>query len=124
MLYKAQTAGKRVYVFSAHSHYYQENIFDTAHYQGKVLPGWTIGTAGAQQYIYPSFWSYIRYGYALVEIRGDGTMNLQFVPVTRNMAPFASGKGAEELTQYCFEQNHRPGKKDSKLKSCVCNEAK
>jgi len=51
-------------------------------------------------------------------------MNLQFVPVTRNMAPFASGKGAEELTQYCFEQNHRPGKKDSKLKSCVCNEAK
>jgi len=50
-----QKAGKKVYVFASHSHYKLENIFDTDYWRnnGGVLPGWIVGTAGAQRYRLP-----------------------------------------------------------------------
>ena len=56
LLFRAQNlAGppekrKHVYVLASHSHYFLENIYDTPEHRGQVLPGWIIGTAGAQQY--------------------------------------------------------------------------
>src|SRR6202049_4461288 len=44
-------AHKRVYVLASHSHYYMDGIFNTDYWKqhGGVLPGWIVGTAGAQR---------------------------------------------------------------------------
>lgn len=50
-----KTADKPVYVLASHSHFYMEGIFNTPYWKanGGVLPGWIIGTAGAQRYKLP-----------------------------------------------------------------------
>lgn len=53
------TASKRVYVLASHSHFYLANVMDTPHWRdpangGVVLPGWIVGTAGAERYPLPS----------------------------------------------------------------------
>jgi hypothetical protein len=126
LLYRAQgLAGppanqKHVYVLASHSHYFQENIYDTPEHRGQVLPGWIIGTAGAEQYV-----DTIKYGYALVTVRLDGTLGVEFKQVMQASLPLASGPGASELTSFCFEQNKRPAGIDDSLKgNCACGEAK
>lgn len=46
---------KPVYVLASHSHYYMDGIFNTEYWRthGGVLPGWIIGTAGAERYTLP-----------------------------------------------------------------------
>jgi Calcineurin-like phosphoesterase len=54
--YDAQAAGKHVYLFASHSHYYSPNIYDTPYWRQhtpKVVPGWIIGSAGARRYELP-----------------------------------------------------------------------
>src|SRR5579875_1949325 len=48
-------SGKPVYVLASHSHYYMPGIYDTAYWRshGGVLPGWIVGTAGAERYKLP-----------------------------------------------------------------------
>jgi hypothetical protein len=48
-------AHKIVYVLSSHSHYFMEGIFNTPYWKanGGVLPGWIVGTAGAERYRLP-----------------------------------------------------------------------
>jgi hypothetical protein len=48
-----EAAHKRVYVLASHSHFYMDNVFETPDWKDKVLPGWIIGTAGAQRYKLP-----------------------------------------------------------------------
>ena len=93
-----QSKGKKVYVMASHSHYFEEYIFDTPEHAGHGLPGWIIGTAGAEQYR-PE----IKYGYLLVEVTSDGTIHNSFQRVYRDSPPI----GPEALTQYCFERNKR-----------------
>jgi hypothetical protein len=52
---KAKTQ-KPVYVLASHSHFYMAGIFDTEYWRthGGVLPGWIIGTAGAERYKLPA----------------------------------------------------------------------
>jgi hypothetical protein len=47
---------KPVYVLASHSHFYLENTFDTEYWRthGGILPGWIVGTAGAERYNLPS----------------------------------------------------------------------
>jgi hypothetical protein len=94
-----QSKGKKIYVMASHSHYFEEYIYDTPEHGGHGLPGWIIGTAGAEQYR-PE----IKYGYLLVEVTADGTIHNSFQRVYRDSAPV----GPEGLTKYCFEQNRRP----------------
>jgi hypothetical protein len=126
MLFRAQRlAGtpeqrKHVYVFCSHAHYLQEDIFNTPEHQGRVLPGWLVGTAGAEQYT-----NTIVYGYLQVEVRPDGTVNPQFKEVTRGMPPAASGLGANELTDFCFQDNKRGRSPDDRAKGdCACGAVK
>jgi hypothetical protein len=98
-------ARKHVYVLASHSHFFRENIYDTPEHKGKVLPGWIVGTGGAEQYKQPS--ERIMYGYMMVEVRADGTIGTQFHEVTRTSPPLATGAEAEEITTFCFEQNRR-----------------
>ena len=54
--YDAQAAGKHVYLFASHSHYYSPNIYDTPYWKGvpnEVVPGLIIGSAGARRYQLP-----------------------------------------------------------------------
>jgi hypothetical protein len=128
MLYQAQhLAGpekkrKHVYVFSSHSHFFKENIYDTAEHKGKVLPGWIIGTGGAEQYRGDAA-DRIQYGYMQAEMRPDGTMLTSFKEVGRETPPLATGTGAAELTSFCFEQNRRPPT-DRHKTDCPCNTVK
>ncbi len=52
--WKAKTK-KPLYVLASHSHFYMEGIFNTEYWRthGGVLPGWIIGTAGAERYPLP-----------------------------------------------------------------------
>ncbi len=51
-----QRSNKAVYVLASHSHYYMDGIFNTEYWRGHggVLPGWIVGTAGAERYPLPS----------------------------------------------------------------------
>src|SRR5258708_4725576 len=46
---------KPVYVLASHSHFYMAGVFNTEYWRthGGVLPGWIIGTAGAERYTLP-----------------------------------------------------------------------
>ena len=50
---------KHVYVLSSHSHFYVADAYNTEHWRdpangGVVLPGWVVGTAGAERYPLPA----------------------------------------------------------------------
>ncbi len=125
LLYQAQNLSatnsaqrKHVYVFSSHSHFFRENIYNTTEHQGKVLNGWIIGTGGAEQYLRTTT-ERIMYGYLLVEVRPDGTINPQFREVGRDSQPLATGPGATEITDFCFQQNWRKPT-DKVAEKCTC----
>jgi len=58
-----------------------------------VLPGWIVGTAGAEQYS-----DTIRYGYLQIEVREDGTLHPIFKEVGADSLPLAMGPGLGVLT--------------------------
>ena len=124
LLFRAQNlAGpedkrKHVYVLASHSHYFHENIYDTPEHRGQVLPGWIIGTAGAQQYQ-----ETIQYGYTRLEVLSDGTLTVRFRGVSADSLPLASGPGAQELTDFCFHVNKRPPGNDAFRGDCACGAA-
>jgi hypothetical protein len=99
---------------ASHSHYFEEEIYDTPEHAGKALPGWIIGMAGAEQYR-----DKIRYGYMQVRVRPDGKLDTKFVEVKRDSPPQAGGIGAAQLTDFCFTSNKKPPT-DSIAQSCAC----
>jgi hypothetical protein len=104
LLYGAQNEDKKhVYVLASHAHFFAENIYNTAAHNSQLLPGWIIGTAGAEQYQ-----ENILYGYMLVEVRPDGTVATSFISVDRNSPPAITAPWVDPLTRYCFEQNKKP----------------
>ena len=111
----AEDKRKRVMVLASHVHIFDENIYDTPEHRGQVLPGWTVGTAGAVQYQ-----DTIRYGYLLVEVRPDGSIGTEFRDVTRDSPPLAKGPGAEALTDYCFTFNKSRTRVGTELPPCPC----
>jgi hypothetical protein len=125
MLYRAQNLSapaekqKRVLVFASHLHYFEENIYNTPEHQGQVLPGWTVGTAGAEQKS-----STIRYGYVLVKVGSDGSVGTEFREVTRESPPLATGPGAEPLTEFCFVLNRSPVTWRQPSGTCPCGAAR
>jgi hypothetical protein len=117
LLFRAQAiAGKHVYVFASHAHLLAANIFDQPEHRGQVLPGWLIGTAGAEQYR-PA----IEYGYLEVAVHADGSIEPQFKPVTRDMPP-ASPAG-DSLAEYCFTRNQVTSGDSAYHGACACGAA-
>ncbi|MGI8958577.1 MAG: metallophosphoesterase [Bryobacteraceae bacterium] len=55
LLYLKLRSKKPVYLLASHSHFYMDGIFNTEYWRGHggVLPGWIIGTAGAERYTLP-----------------------------------------------------------------------
>jgi hypothetical protein len=117
LLFRAQAmAGKHVYVFASHAHLFLTDIFDQPEHQGQVLPGWLIGTAGAEQYR-PN----IEYGYLEVAVHADGSIDPQFKPVTRDMPP--AGPAGDPLEEYCFTRNQVVSGDSVYRGACACGAA-
>ena len=116
-LVEAQRHGKHVYVLSSHSHYYLANVYDTAHWRdpahgGVVLPGWVVGTAGAERYPLPAEIAQGPdarehvYGYLLGTAARDGTIDFAFRELDEAALQAARTPeyGAEDVT-FCVQQN-------------------
>jgi len=92
-------AQKIVYVLASHSHFFMEGIFNTPYWKanGGVLPGWIIGTAGAERYRLPPAAGDAKaaktdvYGYMLATVNpaGEprGTIHFQFVEFNEDSIP-------------------------------------
>lgn len=109
---------KPVYILSSHSHFYMSGIFETeAHKKtGTVLPGWIVGTTGAERYALPPGASQAKeartnvYGYLLARVTPDDADPLRFefreIQESDIPAPTVERFGAEFIHQ-CFVGNTR-----------------
>jgi len=114
-LLKLQNDGhKRVYVLASHSHYFMDGIFNTEYWRthGGVLPGWIIGTAGAQRYVLPKDYSGAKaaetkvYGYLLATAKASGEINFQFVRFSEQDIPSEiMQRYTPEFVHWCFAEN-------------------
>jgi len=114
-LLDAQNEGhKRVYVLASHSHYFMDGIFNTDYWRrhGGILPGWIIGTAGAQRYALPKESKDAHaaetnvYGFLLATVNPEGEIDFAFQRLDESRVP----AGIVELytqpfVHWCFAQN-------------------
>jgi hypothetical protein len=121
MLLKMQNdSHKLVYVLASHSHYFMDGIFNTPYWKthGGVLPGWIIGTAGAQRYPLPPAAGDSReaktnvYGYLLATVNpsGDapGTIKFKFEEIKEGEIPNDVVQNFTKATVHeCFIGNRR-----------------
>lgn len=107
---------KRVYILASHSHFYMENIFNTEYWRthGGILPGWIVGTAGAQRYPLPPNWKDARaaetnvYGYLLGQVNADGEIQFTFQRVQEADIPSGiKDRYTPEFVHWCFAENKR-----------------
>lgn len=112
---------KHVYVLASHSHYYMEDIFNTAEWKGKdeVLPGWIVGTAGAHRNPLPSGpsgWKNAKdartnvYGYLLGTVnpdgQSDGSIKFEFHEVKPDVVPSdVAARFHPGFVAWCFQRN-------------------
>lgn len=111
---------KTIYVLASHSHFFMEGIFNTEYWRshGGVLPGWIVGTAGAERYPLPPNSSAAKiaitnvYGYLLATVnppgQPPGTISFAFKQFETNNIP---GDVVQRYTQpfvnECFSGNRR-----------------
>jgi hypothetical protein len=108
---------KLVYVLASHSHFYLENIYDTAHWRdpangGVVLPGWIVGTAGAVRYPLPAGVTHGPdarehvYGYLTGTVKPAGTIDFAFHQLDE--AELQAARGSDYVADdvsFCAAQN-------------------
>ena len=112
--YDAQAAGKHVYVFASHSHYYSPNVFDTPYWKqhtNRVVPGIIIGSAGARRYALPktaenSAKTHI-YGYVQGHVHADGQIDFTL----------------HELSEDDLVKNRWPNAPQDAIHECYVNNA-
>jgi len=113
-------AHKIVYVLASHSHFFMDGIFNTLYWKsnGGVLPGWIVGTAGAERYPLPPDAADAKaaktnvYGYlvATVNPAGEplGTINFKFEELKEDKIPAdVVRRFTEPFVHECFEGNRR-----------------
>ena len=107
-------AHKKVYILASHSHFFMEGTFNTSYWKnnGGVLPGWIIGTAGAQRYPLPkdsaqAIQAETRvYGYLLATVSSDGAIRFDFRRTGKSDVPAAIvDRYGSKLVNFCFDQN-------------------
>ena len=121
MLLKLQNdAHKIVYVLASHSHFFMEGIFNTPYWKanGGVLPGWIVGTAGAERYRLPPAAGDAKaaktdvYGYLVgtVNPAGEprGTIQFKFEEVKEDSIPSdVAQRFTKPFVHECFVGNRR-----------------
>jgi len=108
---------KRVYVLASHSHFFMDGTFNTRFWRdhGGVLPGWIVGTAGAQRYRLPANKADAKasaedtYGYLLGTVHPDGRIDFAFKPLAEDSIPAVvkARYTADFVHNTCFEGNKR-----------------
>jgi hypothetical protein len=112
LLWDLQQSGKKVYVVASHSHFVMDDVYRTAYWNGKVLPGWIVGTAGAVRYRLPpvvASGTIARtdvYGYLLATVMSDGTIKFDFQELgLQDLRLANAGKTPDSLVGWCYAQN-------------------
>jgi hypothetical protein len=114
-LFKLQEK-KKVYVLASHSHYYLLDIYNTRHWRnrGQVLPGWIVGTAGAQRYQLPPAADLAKaranvYGYLLGRVYADGRIDFEFTELNPGDIPVEVKNRYTErwVSESCFAGNRK-----------------
>jgi len=109
-----QKKEKKVYVLASHSHYFMMDIFNTGHWRknGGILPGWIVGTAGAQRYVLPAGADLAKsrandYGYLLGRVFSDGTIDFEFTELKSADVPsnVRDHYGRRFVSETCFAEN-------------------
>ncbi len=105
-------AHKRVYVLASHSHFYMEDVYDTAEWKGRVLRGWIVGTAGAVRYPLPKAAGPNQkaktavYGYMTGAVSADGAIDFAFHELSlEDLMRTDQGKHPEKTVNWCFSEN-------------------
>lgn len=109
---------KKVYVLASHSHFYMEGIFNTEYWRthGGVLPGWIIGTAGAERYALPDLAKDAKaaktnvYGYLLATVpgKGDGSIRFEFKQIDEDqIPPEVAHRFTQAFVHECFIGNRQ-----------------
>jgi hypothetical protein len=108
------SARKRIYVLASHWHIYMEDVYDTAAWKGRVLPGWIVGTAGAQRYPSPDGAGPSQktragvYGYLTGTVSADGSIAFDFHEISlADLLRADQGKHPGTLVNWCFSENKR-----------------
>lgn len=105
---------KHVYLLASHSHYYMDDTFETAYWKanGGVLPGWIVGTAGAQRYALPADWKNAKaaktnvYGFLMGTVQASGDIQFDFHEIHKtDIPPDVANRYAPGLVDWCFDQN-------------------
>ena len=123
MLLKAHNEShKLVYVLASHSHFFMEGIFNTAYWKanGGELPGWIVGTAGAERYPLPPAAGDAKeaktniYGYlvATVNPQGEapGTIKFKFEELKEDSIPAeVLRRFSKPFVRECFADNRKTG---------------
>ena len=111
-----QDSQKPVYVLASHSHYYMDGIFNTEFWRthGGVLPGWIIGTAGAERYALPPNAADAKqakthvYGYLLATVTSstDNPISFDFRELQESDVPAdVVSRYSSELVHDCWANN-------------------
>jgi calcineurin-like phosphoesterase family protein len=115
--FRSQT-GKNVYVLASHSHFFLDNLYNTAcrrQHPNTILPGWIVGTAGAVRHRLPADTSGAKepktdaYGYLLGDVASDGTIQFQFRPISETDVPAETKQAfTPDFVGQCFTGNSSP----------------
>jgi hypothetical protein len=118
----AANKSRHVYVLSSHSHFYLANAYDVPHWRdpangGTVLPGWVVGTAGAERYPLPddvppgADAREHEYGYLRGTVKAGGAIDFVFHPLGDGELQAArSSDYTEADVAFCFAANPPPDK--------------
>lgn len=112
-MYDAQAAGKHVYLFASHSHYYSPNIFNTPYWRQhtkQVVPGIIIGTAGAHRYALPKTAApgakTMIYGLVQGTVHPDGSIDFALEQLSEQDLLTARWPNAPQAAIHeCYEHN-------------------
>jgi hypothetical protein len=115
-------SGKFMYVLASHSHFFMEDLFDTAYWKnpahgGEVLPGWIVGTAGAKRYKLPDLPPDVLkktkaqtdvWGYLLATVQENGAISFDFQELGKDQVPeeIRTRYGDDFVDKFCFAGNH------------------
>jgi hypothetical protein len=113
-------AHKAVYLLASHSHFFMEGTFNTPYWEanGGVLPGWIIGTAGAERYPLPAGAGDAKaaktniYGYLLATVNSPGkvpgTIQFEFKELKQDSIPAeVVQRFTKPFIHECFVGNRR-----------------
>ena len=112
-LVEFEKTGKHVYVLASHSHFYLEDVYNTAcrkDQKMEVLPGWIVGTAGATWLRPPKNPGSGKvlhdvYGYLVGTVFPDGQIQFSFRPVSTADVPAQVKTKYGDLVDRCFSGN-------------------